>query len=498
MENFTYSTYPDSSNSSPRSREVDFDNQPWDEQQQQQPPPPNYKAKFMCSYGGKIHPRPHDNQLSYMGGETKIIAVDRNIKFSTMISRLAILCGDAGVSFKYQLPGEDLDALISVTNDDDLDHLMHEHDRLYRSSAKPARMRLFVFPAVEGGGSFGPGQLEAAAQDTFVEALNLAPSRELPKPVAAKADFLFGMEKGVSPPPPPPPTVVMPDPVDPPAAVARESQVGFGREERVFGSDHGVIPAEIQRQLQELQRLQISGLGKEMYTRKSEEATSMGGSFGGPADCYVEKMPEKVVGAANPSSVPTSTPAGYWPDMQIPGGASFSGAMTAPLEQPLYLISSHGGLYHAPPTTRTTLMGQPSHGYYAVPQRTMPDAYRDQPIFNMAPPQHQQQQHPRQHPMSAPPALQQQQQQQLQKMSAAVNAEGFMMGRQGSAAPDHIAYAPVGYDGATGRQIFYTAAGGAVAAPPLPQYQGMAAADMRTAGQVVGQDGKVIAKVSQG
>ncbi|KAK4762055.1 hypothetical protein SAY87_029939 [Trapa incisa] len=492
MENFTYSAYPESGNSSPRSREVDFDNQPWDEQQQQQQqPPPNYKAKFMCSYGGKIHPRPHDNQLSYMGGETKILAVDRNIKLSSMIARLAALCGDADVSFKYQLPGEDLDALISVTNDDDLDHLMHEHDRLYRSSAKPARMRLFIFPAADGSGRgvFGQGQAEAAAQETFVEAINSARARELPKPVAANADFLFGLEKGVSPPPPPlPTTVVTADPVGPPAA-AREAQIGFGRDDRAIGSEHGVSPVEIQRQLQELQRLQISGLGQEpMYRRKSEEAAPVGGSFGGPADGYVQKPPENMVSAAaaNPSNIPTSAPVGFWPDKPMPGGAAFAGVMSAPPEQPLYVISGHGGLYHAPPAARAAIMGQPSHGYYAAPQRTMPDAYSDQPMFNMAPPQQQQQ-------MAAPPSLQQ-----LQKVAAAVNAEGFMMGRQSSAVADHIAYAPVGFDGDTGRQVFYTAAGGLVATPPPPQYQGMAAPEMRTTGQVVGQDGKVIAKVSQG
>lgn len=495
MENFPYPSYPDSGNSSPRSREIEFDNQPWDEQQQ---PPPNYKAKFMCSYGGKIHPRPHDNLLSYIGGETKILAVDRNIKFSTMIAKLATLCGDADVAFKYQLPGEELDALISVTNDDDLDHMMHEHDRLYRSSAKPARMRLFVFPATTvntDSGSFGPGQAEAAEHDRFVEALNSAPARELPKPAPGNADFLFGLEKGVSP-PPPQRAAALPDPVGP-VTVAHEPQIGLGRDDRVFGSDHGVSHAEIQRQLQELQRLQISGHGQEaVYRRKSEEA-SMGG-FGGGAENYVQRMPEKLNPATIPSSVPTSAPAGYWPDKPIHGGA-FAGAVMAPPappEQPLYAIHGHSGLYHAQPVARAAVMGQPGHGYYAVPQRVVPDTYRDQPVFNVAPPQ----QPPL--PMAAPPALppqQQQQQQQLHKVATAVSTEGIVTGRPNSGVAEHIAYAQVAYDGATGRQVFYTAAGGVVAAPPPPQYQGVAAAapDMRTAGQVVGPDGKLIAKVTQ-
>ncbi|MBA0775728.1 hypothetical protein Gotri_010843, partial [Gossypium trilobum] len=150
MENFSYSSYPESGESSPISREIDSENQSWDD-----PPSTNatannngnYRVKFLCSYGGKIQPRSHDNQLAYVGGDTKILAVDRNIKFSTMIAKLSSLCGgDSEVCFKYQLPGEDLDALITVTNDEDLDHMMLEYDRLHRGSAKPARLRLFFFP----------------------------------------------------------------------------------------------------------------------------------------------------------------------------------------------------------------------------------------------------------------------------------------------------------------------------------------------------------------
>ncbi|BFG41323.1 hypothetical protein CerSpe_275970 [Prunus speciosa] len=69
---YSYSSYPESGDSSPRSREIDFENPPpWDVDQANSQAQ-NYKVKFMCSYGGKILPRPHDNQLCYVGGETKI------------------------------------------------------------------------------------------------------------------------------------------------------------------------------------------------------------------------------------------------------------------------------------------------------------------------------------------------------------------------------------------------------------------------------------------
>ncbi|XP_016173975.1 protein SUPPRESSOR OF npr1-1, CONSTITUTIVE 1-like [Arachis ipaensis] len=112
----------------------------------------NYKAKFMCSYGGKIQRDTLDHtKLSYVGGHTKIVYVHRTtITFPAMLAKLATLCNaasaSADVSFKYQLPGEDLDSLISVTDDDDLENMMIEYDQLHSASPKTARMRLFLFP----------------------------------------------------------------------------------------------------------------------------------------------------------------------------------------------------------------------------------------------------------------------------------------------------------------------------------------------------------------
>ena len=43
---------------------------------------PVSRVKFMCSHGGRIIPRPTDGQLKYVGGETRVIAVPRDISFS--------------------------------------------------------------------------------------------------------------------------------------------------------------------------------------------------------------------------------------------------------------------------------------------------------------------------------------------------------------------------------------------------------------------------------
>ena len=73
---------------------------------------------------------------------------------------------------QVQLPGKDLDALISVTNEEDLEHLMLEYNCLFRSLAKPARLRLFLFPAnCSAPMSFGSNEAKSERQ-WFIDALN--------------------------------------------------------------------------------------------------------------------------------------------------------------------------------------------------------------------------------------------------------------------------------------------------------------------------------------
>lgn len=497
MENFSYSSYPDSGDSSPRSREIEFENPPpWDDQLQQ---PHNYKVKFMCSYGGKIFPRPHDNQLCYVGGETKILSVDRNTKFAAMISKLSALC-EVDVSFKYQLPGEDLDALISVTNDDDLEHMMHEYDRLYRASAKPARMRLFLFP-VNSGGSFGSDD-GRSERDRFVEALNSGPNQAPDStekaPVQSNVDFLFGLEKGVPPPlPQQPPTV--PEPLVPPPEFHVRAGAGAGN--RIIGSDQGMNPVEFQRQLQDLQRMQIIEHEQAMYRQKSNENIVSGYS----GDYYVQKVPEKLPPMTVPPAV--SAPPGYWPEKQVSTGG-FAPQVAAPTgvaEQQMYMIPPPGtAVYHHQQQQMVRpVTGQTNQAYYPVPQRMPTEVYREQPVYNVV-----QQSQP---PLSAaPPNLPPQ-----APKIAATYPEGMGLVRTSggvSVTTDSGQYTQVGYDSA-GRQVYYTTGGGMVlSAPPLqqqqqhqqppqPQYSAVAAAggDTRAVGGALGQEGKVVVtKVSQG
>jgi len=473
MEGYAYS-YPDSGDSSPRSREIDFENPPpsWEEQGPQVPP--NHKVKFMVSYGGKIQPRSHDNLLSYVGGETKILAVDRAIKFSALMSKLSSLISDDNssaapvsvTSFKYQLPGEDLDALISVTNDDDLDHMMHEYDRLYRASPKPARLRLFVFPPQSSSG-FGSSSSDPG-RERFVEALNSVPVPETHQPAVVaggnNVDFLFGLDNKV------------------PVHVVKAVQEGVRDPDRVIVSD-----PQIDARIQELNRLQISEQQQQqppaMYrpTNKTDD-NLVGGGYTG--DAYQKPSP------TIPASV--QIPAGYWqaqPAAATVGIEQQQHYQPQPPQpqhqqhqpqqqqhqQPVYMIhtGAPAGMYHAPMVRPVT--AQPTQGYYQVQRVPSEPIYREQPVYNMAPASAQ--------PLSAQAPTQ------AAKMAGYSEGMGVPV-RQVAGVPENAGGYQVAYDSGSGRQVYY-AAPGVVTAP----FQGVAVSgDMRG---MANADGKVGPKGTQ-
>ncbi|KAK7304752.1 hypothetical protein VNO77_42639 [Canavalia gladiata] len=107
------------------------------------------KMKFMCSYGGKILPRPSDGMLRYVGGQTRIISVKRDVSFNDLEQKMVATFGQP-VVIKYQLPDEDLDALVSVSCPDDLENMMEEYERLIeRSPDGSPKLRVFLFSASE-------------------------------------------------------------------------------------------------------------------------------------------------------------------------------------------------------------------------------------------------------------------------------------------------------------------------------------------------------------
>ncbi|CAA0809041.1 Octicosapeptide/Phox/Bem1p family protein [Striga hermonthica] len=169
--NPTAAVSPDSIDSSPRSRQTDS----WDAD-----PPPPQRLRLMCSYGGHIVPRPHDKTLCYIGGDTRIIVIDRHTSLADLRSRLSkTLLHNQPFTLKYQLPNEDLDSLISVTTDEDLENMVEEYDRLNNPAAasgvaKSGRLRLFLFPKTSSN-NIEQLLVETAStksEDWFFNALN--------------------------------------------------------------------------------------------------------------------------------------------------------------------------------------------------------------------------------------------------------------------------------------------------------------------------------------
>ncbi|KAJ4701512.1 Octicosapeptide/Phox/Bem1p domain-containing protein [Melia azedarach] len=423
MENYSYSSYPESGDSSPHSREIDCENQSWDE------PLANYKVKFMCSYGGKIQPRQHDNQLAYVGGDTKILAVERNIKFNAILAKLSALYGDENVCFKYQLPGEDLDALISVTNDEDLEHMMLEYDRLYRASTKPARLRLFLFPLNPKMSAVFSASDPKSERQWFVDALNSVQIQTLegssPQAAAASAgnpDFLFGFDKPKLSETAAPPMV--------PEIVGKDVTAGSdcGSEDR-----HVIGDPVVELQRQELQRLNISGVSTNEQANQNPRISYAGQKL------VAEKM------APPPGAIPMpmqmSIPTSYIPERQMTAG-------NYQTEQPVYILPSAPatGMYSAQALRSVT--GPAGPAYYGM-QRVV----QEQPMYNVVP---------------APASIQHQ-------AKVGGYSEGFGV-------------VQVGYDGA-GRQVYYTTtAAAAPAGGVVTQYQAVAA-DGRQGGGALNQEG---------
>ncbi|XP_058776299.1 protein PAL OF QUIRKY-like [Vicia villosa] len=109
------------------------------------PDSPKSTIKFLCSYGGKILPRYPDGKLRYLGGHTRVVSVDRSVQFSELLPKLEELCGSSVTHLRCQLPAEDLDALVSITSDEDLVNLIEEYDRT-ASPQLPLKIKAFISP----------------------------------------------------------------------------------------------------------------------------------------------------------------------------------------------------------------------------------------------------------------------------------------------------------------------------------------------------------------
>ncbi|KAK3120335.1 hypothetical protein QOZ80_9AG0685970 [Eleusine coracana subsp. coracana] len=140
--------------------------------------------KLMCSLGGRIQPRPGDGVPRYAGGETRIVCVPREATLPELLARLADAYGGAAgqrFAVKYQLPGEGLDALVSVASPEDLDNMVEEYDKLGGASPK---LRVFLFPVTTDAAAAPPPNGGAVAS---ASAARSSGGGQMPPPASSSA-----------------------------------------------------------------------------------------------------------------------------------------------------------------------------------------------------------------------------------------------------------------------------------------------------------------------
>ncbi|KAK1387924.1 putative serine/threonine-protein kinase mkcB [Heracleum sosnowskyi] len=129
------------------------------------------KIKILCSFGGKILPRPRDGKLRYVGGETRIIRIKTDISWQEIWQKTTTIYIYTHI-IKYQLPGEDLDALVSVSSDEDLQNMMEECNVLGDGDGSK-KLRMFLFSVNDlDDADFGLARSGGDSEVQYVVAVN--------------------------------------------------------------------------------------------------------------------------------------------------------------------------------------------------------------------------------------------------------------------------------------------------------------------------------------
>ncbi|KAL6313579.1 hypothetical protein AAG906_006947 [Vitis piasezkii] len=114
------------------------------------------KMKVLCSFGGKILPRPSDGKLRYVGGETRIIRIRKDISWQELVQKTLM----------------DLDALVSVSCDEDLQNMMEECNELEDGEGSK-KLRMFLFSTSDlDDAYFGLDSTDGDSEIQYVVAVN--------------------------------------------------------------------------------------------------------------------------------------------------------------------------------------------------------------------------------------------------------------------------------------------------------------------------------------
>ncbi|CAA6668612.1 unnamed protein product [Spirodela intermedia] len=114
---------------------------------------------------------PSDGKLRYVGGQTRMIRINKDISWQEFVQKISVIYTQAH-TIKYQLPGEDLDALVSVSCDEDLQNMMEEYSVLDGGEGSQ-KLRIFLFsPGDFDDSQFGLGSMEGDSEIQYVVAVN--------------------------------------------------------------------------------------------------------------------------------------------------------------------------------------------------------------------------------------------------------------------------------------------------------------------------------------
>ncbi|KAF8389337.1 hypothetical protein HHK36_026031 [Tetracentron sinense] len=129
------------------------------------------RVKFLCSFGGCILPRPPGREgLGMSEGKLGCVSLPRDITYDELMVKVRELFEWAAL-LKYQQPDEDLDALVSVVNDDDVTNMMEEYDKV-GSGDGFTRLRIFLFSHPEQDCSPHFDTDERETEWRYLDALN--------------------------------------------------------------------------------------------------------------------------------------------------------------------------------------------------------------------------------------------------------------------------------------------------------------------------------------
>ncbi|XXG45662.1 hypothetical protein AAC387_Pa02g0688 [Persea americana] len=126
-----------------------------------EPPFPSHNRKLpsiklLCSYNGSFLPRPPNGKLRYVGGETRILSLDRAAGISRIRSKIFDFCPNHSfLHLVYRLletAGEP--PLVPITTNDDVRRMIEEHDKLVCRGMN-VRLRVFVLREDDRKNAFG-------------------------------------------------------------------------------------------------------------------------------------------------------------------------------------------------------------------------------------------------------------------------------------------------------------------------------------------------------